>query len=197
MNVQLFCPLPIERPKAFANRADTFGQGPKAGIALAKRLNLMAFDYAIVFGCAGSLKEDYRPGDVYLIDQLKEGADQLFIETPPVLSDMPRASLTSVSEIAATPEVKQELAQTHGADLVDMEMTQIWTHLNPEVQKKVIFLRGPVDSVHDSLEFLSNPKMMFRWDTIKQLIKLTKNMKAYSRAMTETLSSVLHHLRSA
>lgn len=190
VKLRYYAPLSHEVPKAYRNKVRVFGMGYKNAVALTKILETEEADYLIIFGTAGGLEPNKKVGNCFLISLLKERETHIPIPIPKGLKDFPQASLMTVSKIASTKEAKEKLYQETPADLVDMEMNQIWAHLSPELQMKTIFVRGVVDEVHHSIIFLEKPLHLFSPQGLVDLKRLYLNFKTYRSSMTQFLDQL-------
>ncbi len=165
--------------------------GPERARKLAAELESQStVDRIIVYGCAGALTKEFRPGDTLQITHVigPDSASELKASQETLFD----ARLVSVSHLIRTPKEKSELQESTGAQLVDMEMAYLWKACSPRVREKLTFIRGVVDGLNADLCFLT-PASQLAWTKLlhprgaRALLEFMKNLRRYRSSMESYL----------
>ncbi|MDB5036514.1 MAG: hypothetical protein JWQ35_42 [Bacteriovoracaceae bacterium] len=188
MKFEFFAPTVFEVPPSFRKKTKIFGMGQKNAEKLGRELsNLSANITLVIFGCAGSLREDFKPGDIFVITKLPEGS----LQSVPGLRE---ARLASSMNILKTPEQKRIFKNKTNADLVDMEMECLWKVASPEIRAKMIFIRGVIDGTADDISFLSeqgvNWKKLLSPNQLLKFLKFIFHWRQYLKKMNLVLQRI-------
>lgn len=183
--IGLFAPLPFEVPLRYWSATERFGMGPQKARNFAKRLHEQHshLDWIIVYGCAGALHPDLKPGGAFVVSELH--TQNGLVEIPSHrLFEEPKIRIKSSPVIVGEPAAKKQMLTETGAQMVEMEMEYIFESLEPSFQKRIIFLRGVLDSVHDPLD-------LSKWSGYPKLASL---FWKFQRGIAPLLSRALQKL---
>lgn len=189
-----------EIPKGFESQFKPFGMGPDAAKNLARRLSLSKPSGPIILlGSAGGLRENLKPGECFIINEIyfQNGFEKMSI--PRSLEFLPQAKLVSVEQPVTRSEIKKSLGQSSGCDLVDCEMSFFWDEISDDLKSQIIFIRGVLDPASENLDFLNAYKI--HWQglihprNLFQFVKFVRSFFHYQSGIEKFFRQVAEQLQ--